>query len=207
MKIFPESFHFVSIEFRGPWLLNVMDNVESSKRRLTLLVLRAQAGDRDAADRLMESHQAELFGYLAKMLGNNADAEDALQQTFMQAFRKIKWLREPGAFRPWIFRVASRKALRIIQQSKRRKEMTNAEFIDAAEGSPNTSGETPADLIERIPDWLERLTPKGREALMLHYLKGFTCEEVAEILDIPLGTVKSRISYSLACIRKNIQYD
>ena len=60
------------------------------------------------------------------------------------------------------------------------------------------------DLIGQIPEWLERLTPKGREAVMLHYLEGFTTEDVAEILGVPLGTAKSRISYALACIRKQL---
>ena len=86
------------------------------KKRLTLLVLRAQAGDREALDRLLEAHQGELFGYLAKMLRDHSDAEDAVQQTFMQAVKKLRWLREPEYFRPWVFRIASRIAFRMIKQ-------------------------------------------------------------------------------------------
>ena len=180
-----------------------MDNNVSTKRRSTLLVLRAQADDREALDRLLQAHQGELFGYLAKMLRDHSDAEDAVQQTWMQAVKKLRWLREPEYFRPWVFRIASRIAFRMIKQRKRTKEISNAPFIDAATDLEFENSEM-TDLTERIPEWLERLTPKGREAVILHYMKGFTTQEVAEILSIPIGTAKSRISYSLSCIRKHI---
>lgn len=177
----------------------------STKKRLTLLVLRAKAGDREAVDRLLEAHQSELFGYLKKMLRDHSDAEDVLQQTMMQAVKKLRWLREPEYFRPWVFRIASRIAFRIIKQRQRTKEFSNAPFIDGAADLEFGDSET-TDLTQQIPEWLERLTPKGREAVILHYLEGFTTEEVAEILNIPLGTAKSRISYSLACIRKHVTH-
>ena len=174
-----------------------------SKKRTILLVLRAQAGDREAMDRLLETCQSELLGYLSKMLRNRADAEDVLQTTLMQAIKKIKWLQEPALFRPWVFRIASRNSFRIIKQTRRRNEVSNAEFIDVVP-QPEIEQLAHQDLIEQIPAWLEKLTPKGREAVILHYRKGFTSQDVAGILGIPLATAKSRISYSLACIRKQI---
>lgn len=179
-----------------------MDN-KPSKKRTILLVLRSQTGDRDAMDRLLEVCQSELLGYLSKMLNNQSDAEDVLQTTLLQAVKKLKWLREPAFFRSWIFRIASRNAYEVIRHSRRRKEFSNSEFIDA-EPQKEFDHSAQQNLIEQIPSWLEKLTPKGREAVILHYLKGFTSEEVAEILGIPLATAKSRISYSLACIRKQI---
>lgn len=179
-----------------------MDSKLSTKRT-TMLVLRAQAGDRDAADRLLETIQGELFGYLLKMLNDRADAEDVLQASLLQAVKKLKWLREPEHFRAWIFRIASRQGFRIIKRRQKRVEFSNVEFLDAVAPAEITEPEH-QDLIQRIPEWLERLTPNGREALMLHYLMGFTTAQVADILGIPLGTAKSRISYSLACIRKHV---
>ena len=179
-----------------------MDN-KLPKKRLTLLILRAQSGDRTAIDRLLEVHQTELFGYLMKMLRNRGDAEDTLQATLLQAVRKLTWLKNPASFRSWIFRIASRNAFRIIKRRQQQKEFSNAEFIDAAT-QPELCESPQQDLIGQIPQWLEKLTPRGREVIILHYLKGFTTEEVADILDIPLGTAKSRISYSLLCIRKQI---
>ena len=137
------------------------------------------------------------------MLHDRSDAEDALQATLLQAVKKLKWLREPAYFRSWIFRIASRNAFQVFKRRQRHKEFSNAHFIDAAPHRENDDSEKQV-LLERIPEWLERLTPNGREAIVLHYLEGFTTEEVANILDIPIGTAKSRISYSLACIRKQI---
>ena len=182
----------------------MMDDM-SAEKRLTLLVLRAQAGDREAVDRLLETFQDELFGYLVKMLRDHADAEDALQASLLQAVRKLKWLHEPEYFRAWIFRIASRIAFRMIKRRQRTKEISNSTFIDE-DPQQGVDDSEMTELIDRIPEWLDRLTPKGREAVILHYLKGFTAEEIAEILDIPVGTAKSRITYSLACIRKHFNH-
>ncbi|MEM9645112.1 MAG: RNA polymerase sigma factor [Planctomycetota bacterium] len=172
-------------------------------QRTTLLVLRAQSGDPEAIDQLLESCQGELFGYLNKMLRNEADAEDTLQSTLIQAVKKIGWLREPSQFRPWIFRIASRNAFHLIRKSQRVNEISNFGAVEQA-AQPESAPARQQDLIDQIPKWLEHLRPKGREAIILHYLKGFTTEEVANITGIPLGTAKSRISYSLACIRRQI---
>ncbi len=176
-----------------------------SPKRLTLLVLRAQAGDMDAADSLLRMHQDELFGYLLKTLGDHSDAEDVLQTTLMQAVKKIKWLREPERFRSWLFRIASRQAYRISKLRRREHEFANSDLVEEV-AQAELDGSEHEELIRQIPQWLERLSPKGREVICLHYLEGFTNEEVADILDIPLGTVESRISYSLACIRKRINH-
>ena len=156
-------------------------------------------------DHLLESHQEELFGYLQKVLGNHADAEDVLQQTMLQTTKKLRWLREPEHFRPWAYRIASRMAFRVLKQRQRKMEISNVERIDETETHSLDDGEH-VEWIACIPEWLEKLTPKGREVVALHYLQGFTAEQVAEILNIPVGTVKSRISYSLTCIRKLINH-
>ncbi|TWU58552.1 ECF RNA polymerase sigma factor SigH [Rubripirellula tenax] len=180
-------------------------DIDLSPKRLTLLVLRAQAGDRDAADSLLRVHQDELFGYLMKTLGDRSDAEDVLQTTLLQVVRKIRWLREPLRFRSWMFCIASRQVYRITKLQRQKHEFSNSDIFE--EVSETELGDSQhQDLIMQIPKWLDRLTPNGREVIYLHYLEGFTSEEVADILGIPLGTVKSRISYSLACIRKQINH-
>ncbi len=181
-----------------------MESNQSTKRQI-MLVLRAQAGDRDALNRLLASCQQELFAFLVNMLRDRNDAEDVLQTTLLQVAKKLKWLRAPKQFRAWIFRIASRQAFKIIKSRQRSNALTNAEFIDQVL-QPMTETTVHQDLIDRIPEWLQRLSPRGREAVSLHYLSGFTTEEVADILGIPLGTAKSRISYSLACIRKHVYF-
>lgn len=175
----------------------------AAERRMALLVLRAQSGDREAMDRVLEAHQKPLFRYLVRMLRDHEDAEDALQATLLQVAKKLRWLREPTLFRSWAFRIASRIAFRTIKARQRNQERTNLQLMDEFPHHETDEADK-NELIEKIPDWLDSLTEKGREAMILHYLEGFTAEQVAEILDIPVGTVKSRVSYSLACIRKQV---
>lgn len=183
-----------------------MDDTKDLKNRQVFLILRAQSGDRQAFDRLLETVQDELFGFLVSMLRDSADAEDALQATFIQAFRKLSWLREPTLFRPWMFRIASRMAYRIMNKKRRGKEVSNIESFDDVAITNSLDDSEKQELIERIPEWLDQLTEKCREAVILHYLKGFTADRVADILGIPTGTVKSRISYSLNVIRKHANH-
>lgn len=183
-----------------------MDPNSTTADRDVLLVLRAQAGDRQAVDRLLQIYQQPLFRYLLRMLRDHSDAEDALQATLIQAAKKLRWLRDPSLFRSWSFRIASRIAYRSIKLRQRKPEQTNSEIMDDF-ASQELDGADRSELIEQIPDWLDSVSAKGREALILHYLEGFTTEQVAEILGVPLGTAKSRISYSLASIRKQVTLD
>lgn len=180
------------------------DNGTFDNRRLTLLVLRAQSGDREAVDALLKRYQNDVFGYLSGMLRDHNDAEDALQATLMQAVRKLKWLNDPRLFRPWIFRIASRIAYRTLSANQKRQQAIGQADVGEIADEP-LDEQQHQDLIDLIPEWLDRLSLKGREAVVLHYMKGFTTEQVAEILNIPVGTAKSRISYSLSCIRRWIE--
>lgn len=167
-----------------------------------MLVLRAQSGDREAMEQLLTLHQASLYGFLSKVLRNPSDADDAQQATFLQVVRKLKHVREPTLFRSWMFRIASRIAYRIAAKRRQTVERSNFEFIDQVADTGATDDSQIKERLAKIPEWLDSLTHKGREVIVLHYLEGFTAEQVANILGIPLGTVKSRISYALQTLRQ-----
>jgi len=194
----------IGFDLTGSWFVMTDERMPSDKR-LRLLVLRAQSGDRMAIDRLLSEHQHDLFGFLTNMLHNHADAEDALQVTLLQVVRKLKWLKNPASFRPWLYQIASRTAWRNMKTQGKHNQLNASAQLEQLAAAPQELPPEEDHLIQQIPQWLERLSMKGREAVILHYLKGFTTEQVAEILDIPLGTAKSRISYSLTCIRKWIE--
>lgn len=146
-------------------------NGADSKKRLILLFLRAQAGDREAVDQLLETFQNELFSYLEKLLSTCTDSEEILQTALIQAVTKIKWLREPEYFRPWIYRIASRNAYRVIKVCKRRKEYSNAGFIDtSAQTDVVVSDNRPFMCIATIPvfqaesNGIDRQSPGQRNA-------------------------------------------
>lgn len=165
-------------------------------------VLRAQSGDRDALDDLLKDCQAQLYRYLSNVLQDPHDAEDALQMTFLQVCRKIRSLRDPGLFRPWTFRVAARIAYRILDRRHRRARLMATDHADELADTTSVVDVDAFEVKERFPELLGALTPKCREVVVLHYLEEFTLPEVSAILDIPVGTAKSRLSYALTCLRK-----
>ena len=158
------------------------------------LVLRAQSGDREAFDSLLAEIGPPLLRYVTRVTGDPALAEDVVQETFIAIVRKISWLNDPSLFRAWAYRIASREAFRLLRKSRRYVEPIE-ELI---------SLEEPSDpwQRERLLASLEQLSPASRAVVTLHYLEEMPLGDVAAVLDLPLGTVKSRLSYGLAQLRK-----
>lgn len=157
-------------------------------------VLLAQAGDREALEALLAHLQGPLFRYLRAVTGNDALAEDALQEALFRVYRKLDWLREPALFEPWAFRIASRIAFRKLAKARRLREEPLEIDVPLAE-----SEERPD--VDRIFEHLDSLSPASRAVLTLHYAQSMTLQEVAEVLGLSVGTVKSRLAYGLRCLR------
>jgi RNA polymerase sigma-70 factor, ECF subfamily len=175
----------------------------SSQRQEALLVLRAQSGDRGALDVLLRSVQQPLFGYLLRLVGERAIAEDVLQDAFFLIYRKLRWLEEPLCFRPWAYRIASREAFRAMKRERRWTEQVRDEEVLSALAAPAADeGEFGPELIERLPQLFARLSPASRAVLVLHYMHEMSLAEVADVLGLADGTVKSRLAYGLATLRR-----
>lgn len=162
------------------------------------LVLRAQSGDRPALETLLSGVQSALHRYLLGLTGDGASADDVLQETLFRIYRKLRWLDDPVLFRPWAYRIASREAFRFLA----RRQRTQARDVDDAilEAVPEPSHDRPAsDDLERL---IEHASPASRAVLLLHYQDDLTIEEVAGVLGIPAGTVKSRLAYGLQRLRQ-----
>jgi RNA polymerase sigma-70 factor (ECF subfamily) len=172
--------------------------------REVLWLLQAQSGDRAALDRLLQTIQVHLYGYLVSLVSDEDLALDLLQDVFVIVIQKLRWLREPSAFRAWVYRIASRQAFRAL---KRRRRLADCHETDpvletiATEAPPETLGQ---EFIERIPALLEEVSPASRVVLSLHYLQEMTLQEVADVLEIPLGTTKARLAYGLQVLRKRL---
>ncbi len=158
------------------------------------LVLRAQSGDRDAFDALLRDIAPPLLRYASRVTGDVALAEDVVQETLIAIVRKIAWLNDASLFRAWAYRIASREAFRLLRKNRR--------FTDPVEETSFT--EEPSDpwQRERLLASLERLSSASRAVVTLHYLEEMPLTDVAAILELPLGTVKSRLSYGLMQLRK-----
>jgi RNA polymerase sigma-70 factor, ECF subfamily len=169
-----------------------------------LLVARAQLGDLRALDALLAAVQAPLFRHLVSVLGDEHAAEDALQETLFTISRRLGTLREPQWFRAWAYRIANRTAMRHGRRSRRAPEAVDpAELseLPADEPEPMDDPEHIASLVASI----DSLPPASRSVLRLHYVDGLTQPEISEALEISLGTVKSRLAYGLAALRKRVR--
>ena len=171
----------------------------------SLWILRAQSGDRDALDAILKWVQAPLHRYLTSMLRDPVDADDALQEVFMRIYRKLRWLRNPDLFRAWCYRIASREALRRLQSRSRRREEPWNEAQQATMPAPAAGDDFDAGELAALEPYLARVSPASREVLVLHYGHGLVLDDVANILGLAPGTVRSRLAYGLAALRSQPQ--
>jgi RNA polymerase sigma-70 factor (ECF subfamily) len=166
-----------------------------------LLVVRAQAGDIAAFEQLLLYMQGPLRQYVNN-LADEAAAEDILQETALKVFRKIKHLREPRVFLAWTFRIATRVAFDHLKKMRQWRELENdPEVARSLATSLSGRGGVDSDFLELVG----QASPASRAVLLLHYQQHLSIDEAAAILDIPVGTAKSRLSYGIATIRKYVK--
>jgi RNA polymerase sigma-70 factor, ECF subfamily len=164
-------------------------------------VLRAQCGDRDALEQLLRAVQPALRRYVAGLVGAE-DADDILQDVLIIVSRKLYWLEQPEVFRAWAFRIASRAAFRYLKKRKRWLDATlNHTWLDELAAPEITA---PDDTILQLLD-SPALTPASRAVLVLHFREEMPLAHVAAVLEIPLGTVKSRLAFGLKTLRKELR--
>ena len=170
----------------------------------TWLVLRAQIGDRDALDALLRQLQQPLYGYLLSLTASRPMAEDLLQDTFLLIYRKLRWLREPELFRSWAFRIASREAFRRLRRDRRYVDTELDEAL-LSENAPGGLDPEDRELARRLPELVAGISPGSRAVIALHYLDEMPLGEVAAVLGLALGTVKSRLAYGLTQLRRALE--
>jgi RNA polymerase sigma-70 factor (ECF subfamily) len=162
-------------------------------------VVRAQCDDRDALERLLRSLQPSLYRYVRGLIGY-AQADDVVQDVLIAVARKLTWLGEPTLVRPWAFRIASRAAFRHLRRERRLTGYGGDEdALDAL-----TAPEPPGDDLLRELLASSLLSPASRAVLVLHFQEEMPLAEVAAVLEIPLGTAKSRLAYGLRALRRHL---
>jgi RNA polymerase sigma-70 factor (ECF subfamily) len=176
--------------------------VEQSRRERSD-VERAMAGDHDAFAALAAANVDRLYG-LARLILRDVDrAEDATQETLVRMWRELPRLREPGRFRQWL-----RRLLVNACHDEGRRVRRRAEVVLLAEYAP-AIGDATADVAERdrLDRGFQRLPLEQRVVIVLSYLEGLTHTEIASTLDLPLGTVKSRLRYAMEGMRAALDAD
>ncbi|MGH9120225.1 MAG: RNA polymerase sigma factor [Acidimicrobiales bacterium] len=148
----------------------------------------AAKGDPAAFERLVRSHQAPVFRFLRHLVGDRTAAEDLTQETFLRLYRNLGSFRFQAKFTTWLFQVARNAATDELRRAQRRARLLE---LAPAPGPPSA----PDDRVE-LRAALAALPVAMREPLVLVEVFGFTYVEVAAVLDVPVGTVKSRVFHA-----------
>lgn len=170
----------------------------------TLLVLRwRQRGDRAAMDELLRRWERRMLYYVRRLVNDEQDAWDVLQQTWLQVVRKLASLREPERLPAWLYAVARNAAL-----AHRRSALAAERHIDDEADVSGLSdagaddGEFEADDARAVHLALGELSPAHREVLTLLFLQDLSVDEIAQLLNVSGGTVKSRAFYARQKLRE-----
>jgi len=158
----------------------------------TELLARVMSGDRDAFDTIMRSHEDRVFSVCLRILGDRERARDATQDTFLTVFRKADQFEGRSAIGTWIYRIAVNVCYDQIRRAKRRPSESLPDHFDPSDPAADAALESAA-LRPEIERALAALAPEFRNAVILSDLEGLSLPDIAEVLDVPIGTVKSRV--------------
>lgn len=168
-----------------------------------LLVERAQRGDKQAFGLLVSKYQRKLIRLLSRLIRDSAEVEDVAQESFIKAYRALPSFRGESAFYTWLYRIGINTAKNyLVSQGRRAPTTTEFDSEDAEtfeEGDQLRDINTPERLMmskqigETVDAALADLPEELRTAIVLRELEGMSYEEIASVMDCPIGTVRSRI--------------
>jgi len=173
------------------------------------LIAQAKQGDLDAFSALYELHKTAIYRTALAISGEKMQAEEILQETFLRAYRHIQKMHDGVSLSPWLYRVAVNLAYDLTAKKKRGTTIVNA-LIERLTMQPLASPERKMEereLQDLIYEAINKLEFKQRATLVLFYLQNFSMLEIAEIMDCPVGTVKSRLHYARLNLRKELLAD
>lgn len=156
------------------------------------LLARVVDGDHDAFNLIMRNHEDRVFSVCLRILGNREQALDATQETFLTTFRKADQFKGNSALGTWVYRIAVNTCYDQLRKQKRRKTDPIPDHLDPADSSAEDAVES-AGLRPEIRRALSAIPPEFRSAIVLSDIEGMGLPDVAEVLGIPVGTVKSRV--------------
>jgi RNA polymerase sigma-70 factor (ECF subfamily) len=156
------------------------------------LVARVVGGDHDAFTTLMRRHEERIFAVCLRLMGNRAAALDATQETFLALYRKAGQYRATAAVGTWLYRIAINNCYDLLRREKRRPAEAMPDFFDPADRTAEDPF-TSVELRPSIEAALQELSPDFRTVVVLADIQGASLPEVAEALQVPMGTVKSRL--------------
>ena len=180
-----------------------MENkIYSNKDKDLVLVRRLKRGDYKAFDLLLLKYQSRVVGLALKFVKDLQIAEDIAQESFLKAYKSINSFREESAFYTWIYRITVNTSKNYLTSKSRKKELSESDinrFEDSEDIFDIPGGSSPEEILsannlrEVIMESLTNLPEDIRTAISLREFEGLTYEEISEVLNCPIGTVRSRI--------------
>lgn len=167
------------------------------------LIARTCRDDQAAFGELVEQNRGAILRVCFRLLGNLEDAKDVAQEAFLQAYLGLDRFREGSRFSTWLYRIAVNLCLNVLRRRGPRGEPLDEAFPDPRPTPDRVYAQR--ELGRRIGRALERLSPDVRAAVVLRDTMGLSYSEIGEVLDIPLGTVKSRISAARWTLRRYLE--
>lgn len=171
-----------------------------------LLIDRIISGDQKAFRELFLTYRELVYRVAYRFLGDSDDIEDAVQQTFIEVYRSLPGYEAKSKFTTWLYRIAINVSIQFL---RKRKNSNKFEYIDPEriEDKSRTDGKSSCEsneLQNQVRMALKKLALKKRIVVILHDLEGITMEEIANIRNIPLGTVKSRLFHGREELKKKL---
>jgi RNA polymerase sigma-70 factor, ECF subfamily len=176
-------------------------------------VTRARAGDTDAYRVLVERHGRALFRLAFRMTGNEQDAEDVVQESFLRAYRQLGKFDERASFGTWLYRIATNCSLDLVRSRKRRSENlapADPEMDDPVlalpSGDPTPERATlSGEIRERVAEAMNELSATERTAFVLRHFEGMCIEDVSRVLECQPGAAKHSVFRAVQKLRRALE--
>ena len=173
------------------------------------LIRRASDGDAAAFNSLMGTHERRMYAVALRMCGNPEDAQDCLQEAMLRVWRAISGFKGQSSFSTWVYRITMNTCLDELRKRKSRPNTSLDSLVDAG-WSPADEGETPerhalrGEVRKKLSAFIQELPEDMRAAIVLRDIQGYAYDEIAQMLNTNVGTIKSRISRGREKLREKI---
>ena len=176
-------------------------------------VVRAQSGDGDAFRVLVERHSRSVFRLAFRMTGNEQDAEDVVQETFLRAYKQLGHYESRSSFSTWLYRIASNYSLDLIRMRKRHEDKREPASEDGRSALDTVAAADPAqdrlvfgnEVQQRVHDAMKELSDLERSAFVLRHFEGLSIEDIGGMLGTSLNATKHSIFRAVQKLRKRLE--
>jgi len=177
------------------------------------LIAKFQLGDLQAYDFLVRRYKDQLLNFVYRFVGNRTDAEDIVQETFLRVYKNKHMYKEIAKFSTWVYTIAGNLAKTELRRRKRHKIFSVSNFVneerdyDIPDKDHSPERKVDSSIQEGIiQKAIEKLPTKFKEVIILRDIQGFAYEEISQILNIPLGTVKSRVNRGRLKLQEDLRF-